>query len=154
MNNIEESLTHIVRSDREEKYNHLRSLPENSSIYKCQHCKYIFNINRVGMANILVILRGNWIAFCPICNQNDAECLCKVDVYSVYLKLQGVKCRTGEIIAGTELCPICEKTICPTCYNHSVISLSRVTGYVSDVIGWNNAKKQELKDRQRYAIMS
>jgi len=154
MHNIENSNTKIVPSIREEKYEFLRSLPENQSLYKCGHCKYIFNINHAGMANILIILRGNWVAFYPICNQNDAECLCKIDAYSIWLKLQGKDCRKGEIIAGTELCPVCNKPACPECWNHSVVSLSRVTGYVQDISGWNNAKRQELLDRQRYAIMN
>lgn len=154
MNNFEDTNTRIVPIIREDKYEMLRNLPENDSIYKCQHCKYIFNINCAGMANILVILRGNWVAFCPKCGQNDAECLCKVDAYSVYLKIRGKKCRTGEIIAGTELCPICNDPVCPECWNHSVVSLSRVTGYMSDIIGWNNAKRQELLDRQHYNIMN
>jgi len=28
--------------------------------------------------------------------------------------------------------------------------LSRVTGYIQAVSGWNEGKKQELKDRKRY----
>jgi len=28
--------------------------------------------------------------------------------------------------------------------------MSRVTGYMQAVSGWNEAKKQELKDRKRY----
>jgi anaerobic ribonucleoside-triphosphate reductase len=31
-----------------------------------------------------------------------------------------------------------------------VIQLSRVTGYIGDVKGWNAGKQQELKDRKRY----
>lgn len=144
--------TSMVPNIREDKYEMLRSLPENDSIYKCQHCKYIFNINHNGMANILVILRGNWVAFCPLCGMNDSECLCKADVYSIYLNLKGEKCRTGEIIAGAEICPVCDRSFCPQCMNHNVIALSRVTGYMGDINGWNNGKKEELKDRQHYNI--
>jgi anaerobic ribonucleoside-triphosphate reductase len=42
--------------------------------------------------------------------------------------------------------------MCPDCGNHNVSQLSRVTGYIGDVGGWNNAKKQELKDRKRYGF--
>ena len=80
--------------------------------------------------------------------------MCKVDGYSAVLKIQGINCRKGEVIPGTDLCPVCNRAMCPECWNHSVVSLSRVTGYVQDVDGWNNAKKQELRDRTRYAIMS
>lgn len=150
MNNFDN--TSMVSNIREEKYNHLRDLPDNQSLYKCPHCKYIFNINNAGMANILAILSGKWFSFCPICKRNDSELLCKVDSYSLFLKRQGIKCRNGESIAGVELCPICNHSICPQCMNHNVIAVSRVTGYMGVVDGWNNGKKQELLDRQHYNI--
>jgi DNA-directed RNA polymerase subunit RPC12/RpoP len=144
--------TNTVSYDRQEKYEMLINLPENNTIYKCYHCKNIFNILHGGYSNILTILKGGYYTFCPECGEKDPELICKVDAYSVYLKLQGKNCRNGDIIPKTELCPICNKPICPECYNHSVISLSRVTGYVQDISGWNNAKRQELLDRQRYSI--
>ncbi|MBE0524452.1 MAG: anaerobic ribonucleoside-triphosphate reductase [Methanosarcinales archaeon] len=39
---------------------------------------------------------------------------------------------------------------CPNCKSDDVEHLSRVTGYIQAVDGWNNGKKQELKDRRRY----
>ena len=54
-----------------------------------------------------------------------------------------------DIVPLIATCPICGMPCCPDCMNHSVVQLSRVTGYVSDVAGWNASKKQELKDRQR-----
>jgi len=39
---------------------------------------------------------------------------------------------------------------CENCGSNNVEHLSRVTGYIQAVSGWNAAKKQELKDRQRY----
>ena len=39
---------------------------------------------------------------------------------------------------------------CPNCGSENVEHLSRVTGYIQAVSGWNNGKKQELKDRMRY----
>ncbi|AEH61537.1 anaerobic ribonucleoside-triphosphate reductase [Methanosalsum zhilinae DSM 4017] len=39
---------------------------------------------------------------------------------------------------------------CSNCSSDNVEHLSRVTGYVQAVGGWNAAKKQELKDRMRY----
>jgi rubrerythrin len=146
--------THIIPSNRENIYTMLRELPENKTLYKCQYCKYIYDIRKNNYIDILIKSKDDIINFCPRCSMKTPELMCKVDAYSVFLKIQGVNCRNGEIIAGTELCPLCNKPICPNCYNHSVVSLSRVTGYVQDISGWNNGKRQELKDRQRYAITS
>jgi anaerobic ribonucleoside-triphosphate reductase len=41
---------------------------------------------------------------------------------------------------------------CPNCESENVEHLSRVTGYIQAVSGWNEAKKQELKDRKRYGV--
>ena len=153
MKRLEDVATCTVCNDREERYEILRNLPENYTLHKCYHCNYIFDLTQGGQSNILSILRDRWFVYCPRCKQRNPELMCKADAYSVALKLQGKKCRKGEVIPGTDLCPLCGKPICPDCYNHSVISLSRVTGYVQDISGWNNAKRQELKDRQRYAIM-
>lgn len=152
MHNFEDSHTNMISNVREEKYNFLRSLPENDTLHKCGKCHYVFDISQGGQLNILTILKTNSYVYCPRCLERDPELLCKVFAYSIYLKIRGKKCRTGEIIAGTEICPVCNRPICPECHNHSVVSLSRVTGYVQDISGWNNAKKQELLDRQRYAI--
>jgi len=40
--------------------------------------------------------------------------------------------------------------ICENCNSDNVEHLSRVTGYIQSVGGWNAAKKQELADRMRY----
>jgi len=55
-------------------------------------------------------------------------------------------------IPGIAYCEVCGKAMCPVCHRHSVTQLSRITGYVGAVNGWNEAKKQELKDRKRYNI--
>jgi rubrerythrin len=151
---IEDSHTSTANIPRKEKYEFLRNLPDNDNLYHCASCKYVFNIKQEGMTNLLTILRGNWVAFCPNCRQNNAELLCKVSAYSIYLKLQGHTCNSGELVSGAESCPICDKSICPKCFNHNVVALSRVTGYMSAIIGWNNGKRQELIDRQRYNIQS
>jgi hypothetical protein len=57
-----------------------------------------------------------------------------------------------EVISGTKECDLCKKPMCPICGNHSVTQVSRVTGYLGDKAGWNEAKKQEFKDRKRYGI--
>jgi anaerobic ribonucleoside-triphosphate reductase len=41
---------------------------------------------------------------------------------------------------------------CPNCKSENVEHLSRVTGYIQAVGGWNEGKKQELKDRKRYGV--
>jgi anaerobic ribonucleoside-triphosphate reductase len=42
------------------------------------------------------------------------------------------------------------KDECPNCGSSDVDHISRITGYLQAVSGWNNAKKQELLDRRRY----
>jgi len=41
---------------------------------------------------------------------------------------------------------------CPTCGSSEVRWWSRITGYYTDVTGWNEGKKQELKDRYRMGL--
>ena len=59
---------------------------------------------------------------------------------------------THEIISGIEYCPLCGKPVCPDCGSHDVTQISRVTGDLQDVSGWNASKQQELKDRMRYSV--
>ncbi|MDM7939822.1 MAG: anaerobic ribonucleoside-triphosphate reductase, partial [Methanothrix sp.] len=42
------------------------------------------------------------------------------------------------------------KDKCPSCGSNEVDHISRITGYLQAVSGWNSAKRQELKDRKRY----
>jgi ribonucleoside-triphosphate reductase len=42
--------------------------------------------------------------------------------------------------------------MCPSCGSSDVRWWSRITGYYTDVTGWNDGKRQELKDRYRMAI--
>lgn len=55
----------------------------------------------------------------------------------------------NETVESINYCKVCGQPVCPDCMNHNVHQLSRVTGYISNVSGWNEAKKQELKDRKR-----
>lgn len=66
----------------------------------------------------------------------DHRCTCNNDVHS-----------------GIRYCPLCGKAICPECGSHDVSQVSRVTGYLADVAGWNPGKLQELKDRHRIEII-
>ena len=61
-------------------------------------------------------------------------------------------CRRDQV-GGILNCPICGEPMCPDCSNHSVTQLSRVTGYIQDVAGFNAGKKQELIDRTKYNEM-
>ncbi|MBS7637984.1 anaerobic ribonucleoside-triphosphate reductase [Candidatus Bathyarchaeota archaeon] len=56
------------------------------------------------------------------------------------------------------VCSSCQNTSsgllesCPNCGSKEVRWWSRITGYYSDVTGWNEGKKRELKDRYRISI--
>lgn len=139
----------LNREERLDKRQMLIDLPENESIFKCNQCRTIFNIYNIGLPIFMSLIPKNDVR-CPNCGINGAELMCRADVYSIYLKMKGYKCRDSSVISGTDMCPVCSSPICPRCFNHTVISLSRVTGYMSDISGWNNAKRQELSDRKRY----
>jgi len=57
-----------------------------------------------------------------------------------------------DVHAGISMCPICDNGMCNICKNHNVQQISRVTGYMSVVSGFNEGKKQELRDRKRYNV--
>lgn len=129
----------------------LVNLPDNTSIYKCNHCRYIFRPRPP--TDVEMIIVGSTRETCPLCRVESVELLCKTDVYSIFLKENNiVDCRKATVIPKTDLCPVCRRSMCPICYNHSCIALSRVTGYIQAIDGWNEAKKQELIDRKRYLI--
>jgi ribonucleoside-triphosphate reductase len=56
------------------------------------------------------------------------------------------------------ICSRCQSTssglldACPNCGSNEVRWWSRITGYYTDVTGWNEGKKQELKDRYRISL--
>ena len=45
------------------------------------------------------------------------------------------------------------KTICDRCGSEDVKAYSRITGYIQDISGWNDAKLQELKERTRIRVI-
>ena len=55
-----------------------------------------------------------------------------------------------DLVPNITNCEICGQPICPDCSNHGVTQLSRVTGYIQAVDGWNAGKKQELADRKKH----
>lgn len=70
---------------------------------------------------------------------------------AMWVAYNNKKCNK-ELVPNTAQCPMCGNPVCPDCLNHSVEQLSRVTGYLSGVSGWNESKKQEFEDRQRYTL--
>jgi anaerobic ribonucleoside-triphosphate reductase len=79
---------------------------------------------------------------CPICGEKHIEKMCPLDRLCTC---------AHEITSGAHYCPECGAAICP-CGSHDVEQISRVTGYLQTISGFNAAKKQEIKDRQRYDI--
>jgi len=71
--------------------------------------------------------------------------VCPIDLY---IQIHGACGK--EMVSGLAECPYCGQPCCPEgCYNHNVTQLSRITGYIQAVDGWNSGKRQELKDRTR-----
>jgi len=103
--------------------------------FKCHACHEIIEESK--------ILKRNGSNLCPICEQPIAE-MCPVDHCHCTCAL--------PVHHVVEYCPICKSAICPGCGTHDVLQISRVTGYLQDVSGFNAGKQQELKDRKRYCI--
>jgi anaerobic ribonucleoside-triphosphate reductase len=79
---------------------------------------------------------------CPNCGETHLQPMCELDHIC--------NC-PEEVTSGILFCSKCKQPMCP-CGSHDVVQISRVTGYLSDVGGWNKAKLAELKDRSRYNI--
>lgn len=60
--------------------------------------------------------------------------------------------RCMRVVGTTTKCRVCGHYLCPDCSSHTVDILSRVTGYMQVISGWNKAKRQELDDRTRYDL--
>ena len=72
-------------------------------------------------------------------------------------------CRNSQIgyfsyTKDLTICSQCQTTAagmltkCPTCSSENVRWWSRITGYYTDVTGWNEGKRQELMDRYRVTV--
>jgi len=108
------------------KYSSLQDVPEAERRYKCHTCHLIVDT-----------------VPCPRCGEEHLEIMCPLD-----------HCQCShEIITNIEYCPLCGEAVCPECGSHDVIQISRITGYLQDVTGWNAGKQQELKDRKRYSVV-
>lgn len=104
----------------------LKTVPAEYRLFKCHTCKHIVDSNP-----------------CPNCGATEGLVpLCPLDHCHCF----------HEVIPTISYCPVCGEADCPECGSHDVVQISRVTGYLQEVSGWNIAKQQELKDRQRYNI--
>jgi DNA-directed RNA polymerase subunit RPC12/RpoP len=106
----------------------LKQIPENQKRYKCFNCFASFNGSDMVDDN------------CPECGtKNTIRQQCPIETI------------TGCIHDKSEgflECPVCGEFVCPQCLTmHSVLVISRVTGYLSDASGWSLSKRRELKDR-------
>ena len=79
---------------------------------------------------------------CPVCGEKHIAVMCPLDHCGC----------SHDIVETIAYCPLCGDAICPKCGDHSVVQISRVTGYLSDVSGWGNGKRAELKDRTHYNV--
>jgi len=107
------------------KYRKPEDVPEEERRYKCHTCNHVVET-----------------APCPICGETELEIMCPLD---------HTHC-PHDIVSGIDYCPLCGEPVCPECGSHDVSQISRVTGYLQDVSGWNAGKQQELKDRIRYTV--
>ena len=71
---------------------------------------------------------------------------CPVHIYIVHNHLNCGK----DIVPGITTCEICGSYNCPSCGNHLVSPVSRITGYINSVDSWNAGKQQELSDRVKH----
>lgn len=98
--------------------------------YKCHNCLLIIDET--------VILPENR---CPICKEICIK-MCERDHCNC----------SHDMVETIAYCPVCGAACCPKCGCHDVTQISRVTGYLQEVNGWNAGKQQELKDRTRYNV--
>ncbi len=107
------------------RYRRVEDIPVAERQYKCHTCHLIVPETP-----------------CPKCGDPHLQIMCPLDhCHCVH-----------EIMSGIDYCPLCGEAVCPECGSHDVVQISRVTGYLQDVSGWNAGKQQELKDRVRYTV--
>ena len=103
----------------------LEKIPKEERRYKCGTCYNVVDESP-----------------CPVCGETFLKILCPLDHCDC----------THDVITTTAYCPLCGEAVCPKCGDHSVVQISRVTGYLSDVSGWGEGKRAEFIDRTRYNI--
>lgn len=97
--------------------------------YKCDQCFLV--ISEDDLMDGLCPKCGRVVK--EMCPKDRLDCICGKDIH--------------ETIA---YCETCGEAICPGCGCHDVFVVSRITGYLSELDGWNEGKKAEFKDRVRY----
>jgi anaerobic ribonucleoside-triphosphate reductase len=107
------------------RYHCPEDVPVKERRYKCHTCQHVVMSTP-----------------CPFCGETHLEVMCPLDHCDC----------SHDVISGIEYCPLCGAAVCPHCGSHDVVQISRVTGYLQDVSGWNAGKQQELKDRVRYPV--
>jgi len=105
----------------------LNKLPDDLKRYKCPLCH----------------AAGFDTTECPDCGSKDVFLMCPLDHCGCL----------HDIESGVHTCPICGDYICPQCGSHDVTVVTRITGYLNDLRGFNAAKEQEVKDRHRVNII-
>jgi hypothetical protein len=113
----------------------IEKMPMSERRFKCNDCHLILSIDEV-------INEDKDQPCCPKCKTTNIVEVCPLDHAHC-------GCNGGIPQSGIFYCPVCGEPICPSCATHDVFQLSRVTGYYQSVEGFNEAKKQELKDRHR-----
>ncbi len=117
-----------------------------SNRYKCHNCKLVLKGTDL-VDGIIDVKQGPWTIekqtkLCPECKGEVME-MCEDD-----------HCHCSHDITETiAYCEKCGHPVCPECHCHDVVQISRVTGYLQEVSGWNVGKQQELKDRTRYDVV-
>ncbi len=117
----------------------------------------VVRIDETTVQNISPELRilslQEFIEACTEFNQNNPDIdISQMEACPVHVYASQINKPCYGVIATILTCPVCGRAACPVCGSHNVEQISRVTGYVQAVSGWNAAKKQELLDRQRYNI--
>jgi len=105
---------------------HLSKLPDALKRYKCPIC----------------MAAGFTEKECPDCGNANNVLMCPLDHCHCH----------HDVTEGVHCCPICGAYVCPECGSHDVAVLTRVTGYIQDLAGFNAGKEQEVKDRHRVCI--
>jgi hypothetical protein len=124
----QKNLIRTYRGENRPSPENLTRIPAPDRKYKCHICHLILRGSD--------LIDGN----CPVCGEASAlKIMCPLD---------HAHC-SHTVIESLAYCPICGHAICPECGTHDVSQMSRITGYVSSVEGWNKAKAQELMDRVR-----
>lgn len=109
----------------------LLEIPEKDRLYKCHTC-HTGSIKHESLKD----------GACPICGETHLMIQCPIDHCSC----------DHEFVERISFCILCGEGICPICGCHDVVQISRVTGYLQEVKGFNEGKRAELKDRHRVNI--